>query len=66
MTDTSVKIDNEEIMINCPDGFDARTIFFIIQLCLHGISKKHPINLVFSINNVLFANPTMETDSKLP
>lgn len=25
MIDASIKVDNEDIMINCPDGYDART-----------------------------------------
>lgn len=52
-------------MINCPDGFDARIVSFLFQPYLHGTSNEHPINLVFLINNVLFANLTMVMDSKL-
>jgi len=33
------KQDNEEVMINTPEGFDARTYCFI-KLCLTGINRK--------------------------
>jgi len=42
-----IKIDNEEIMINCPDGFDARTFFFNTQALFSWNHQKTSNKLSF-------------------
>jgi len=66
MTDQSLKVDNEDVMINCPEGFDARTFKIISKRCFHGTIKKHQISLAFWMISSWFVSLMMGMGLRLP